>query len=263
MFKLVLVLALLVAATVFIVRRVGVSRLRALFAAATRFARIRSGEYHLRDLHESMVQLALRQRIPGLHHDYLPNRLAFGWHPDDIARWSELVTHIAGETGEIIAERARAVGIVLTGQVVVTIVADSDAQPGRPTLRAHTEERDAVRAGVSRATVPLDATEPIGKGTILMCSLLVDRKHGQERLRLTDGLTVGRGPSADIRLPDATVSATHARFATAGVGISIVDLDSSNGTFVNGRRVEREAAVEPGDVITFGRRSNRVHVVAG
>jgi hypothetical protein len=65
-------------------------------------------------------------------------------------------------------------------------------------------------------------------------------------------MIVGRDASSDVPLPaDSTVSRRHARIAPLDGGFQIVDLGSSNGTFVNGGRVT-EAALRPGDEVSIG-----------
>ena len=64
-------------------------------------------------------------------------------------------------------------------------------------------------------------------------------------------LVVGRGAACDIRLADPSVSRRHALLEVRDGGVWVVDLDSSNGVYVNGRRVSR-AVLGPGDVLTLG-----------
>ena len=71
-------------------------------------------------------------------------------------------------------------------------------------------------------------------------------------IALTEGtLRIGRGLSADIRLDEASVSRRHAILETSAPA-RVLDDRSSNGTFVNGERVER-AELLSGDEITIGR----------
>jgi len=76
-------------------------------------------------------------------------------------------------------------------------------------------------------------------------------------LRRGASLTVGRALTSDVPLLDPTVSRRHASLVADDSGIELSDLGSSNGTFVNGERVER-AHVTPGDVLTFGKLSFNV-----
>jgi hypothetical protein len=70
-------------------------------------------------------------------------------------------------------------------------------------------------------------------------------------------LTVGRALSSDVPLLDPTVSRRHASLVADESGIELNDLGSSNGTFVNGERVEH-ARIGAGDVLTFGKLSFNV-----
>ena len=62
---------------------------------------------------------------------------------------------------------------------------------------------------------------------------------------------VGRGRTARLVLAYDTVSRQHAQVRRTGDGWEILDLDSLNGTRVNGWRVER-ATLRPGDVVHLG-----------
>ena len=64
--------------------------------------------------------------------------------------------------------------------------------------------------------------------------------------------TIGRASPADVILNAPLVSRVHCR-VTAGVrGLEVVDLDSTNGTFINDRRIKR-AKLAPGDRLRIGR----------
>ncbi len=63
---------------------------------------------------------------------------------------------------------------------------------------------------------------------------------------------LGRAPTASVRLEDESVSKEHARLSRDGDRVVIEDLGSSNGTFVNGRRVHDKAEIRPGDLIRLG-----------
>jgi FHA domain-containing protein len=66
-------------------------------------------------------------------------------------------------------------------------------------------------------------------------------------------VTVGRGGQNDIALPqDDYVSARHARFEPRQDGVWIQDLGSTNGTFLNGVRLEQPRRLTPGDVVKVG-----------
>ena len=70
---------------------------------------------------------------------------------------------------------------------------------------------------------------------------------------LGDGETAaGRAAESNIYLEDVTVSRHHAVFKVDGEGLTVTDLGSTNGTYVNGRRHEI-AALAPGDEIMLGK----------
>ncbi|MEM0982632.1 MAG: FHA domain-containing protein [Planctomycetota bacterium] len=62
---------------------------------------------------------------------------------------------------------------------------------------------------------------------------------------------IGRGTDCQIRIPAGDVSRHHCHVERTDGGVTIKDLDSRNGTFVNADRIE-EHELEPGDVITVG-----------
>ena len=64
--------------------------------------------------------------------------------------------------------------------------------------------------------------------------------------------TIGRAQGADMIVDAALVSRVHCRLEAGRDGIDVVDLSSTNGTFVNDKRIER-AAVSIGDRIRIGR----------
>jgi pSer/pThr/pTyr-binding forkhead associated (FHA) protein len=64
--------------------------------------------------------------------------------------------------------------------------------------------------------------------------------------------TVGRAPRADIILDAALVSRLHCRLEANDETIEVIDLESTNGTYVNGSRVSR-AHLIPGDRLKVGR----------
>ena len=80
----------------------------------------------------------------------------------------------------------------------------------------------------------------------------IDRHGFTRSVRLREGFTiVGRAPASDIVLEDASVSRYHARLEVSGRRIDVRDLDSTNGTRVNGHQVGN-APLEVGDAVTFG-----------
>jgi FHA domain-containing protein len=72
-------------------------------------------------------------------------------------------------------------------------------------------------------------------------------------LEIARELLAGRDASADIALPaDGYASGRHARFVRGEDGDVVEDLHSTNGTYVNGERLNGTRYLKPGDVITIG-----------
>jgi pSer/pThr/pTyr-binding forkhead associated (FHA) protein len=72
--------------------------------------------------------------------------------------------------------------------------------------------------------------------------------------------TVGRATRSDFVLDAALVSRVHCRLMTDARGdLTVEDLDSTNGTFVNDQRVSGRAALFPGDKLRVGRVELSVH----
>jgi hypothetical protein len=66
-------------------------------------------------------------------------------------------------------------------------------------------------------------------------------------------LTVGRSSANDVELPgDQFASARHARFELHADGLWVQDVGSTNGTFVNGVRIERPRRLSSGDLVRVG-----------
>jgi hypothetical protein len=72
-----------------------------------------------------------------------------------------------------------------------------------------------------------------------------------ETIALFDGLRIGRNDDNDVAIADGRVSRHHARIVADGGGFAIEDLQSSNGTFVDGVQVQH-ARLHPGSSIVVG-----------
>lgn len=65
--------------------------------------------------------------------------------------------------------------------------------------------------------------------------------------------TVGRAPQAEFIVDAALVSRVHCRVTAGATELEVVDLDSTNGTFLNGQRIEKRATAKAGDRLGIGR----------
>jgi predicted component of type VI protein secretion system len=75
---------------------------------------------------------------------------------------------------------------------------------------------------------------------------------GQPGTELPDRVVIGRMNTCDIAIQDKSVSREHARLSRLGTGYLLEDLNSTNGTLVNGSRIAEATVVQTGDLLTFG-----------
>lgn len=73
------------------------------------------------------------------------------------------------------------------------------------------------------------------------------------RFRLSGALDIGRGEDCRIRVDDTYVSQMHARLYGKDGAWFVEDLGSTNGTYLNDRRLSNVAEVHPGDIVRVGK----------
>jgi hypothetical protein len=74
----------------------------------------------------------------------------------------------------------------------------------------------------------------------------------QQRLPLKGRTRIGRHGAIDIKILDPKVSRQHADIDVKADGCTITDLESSNGTFINGKRMTTPQTLQPGDAVKIG-----------
>ncbi|KAF0889089.1 hypothetical protein E2562_021141 [Oryza meyeriana var. granulata] len=106
----------------------------------------------------------------------------------------------------------------------------------------------------SSASSEIWILEPAGDGDWRHIGYRVARPGGFQ-ITSEEALTVGRIPEqADIVLPVATVSGTHAQLEKKDGSLMVTDLDSTNGTYINERRLTPgfPTPIDPGSLLIFG-----------
>lgn len=145
-----------------------------------------------------------------------------------------------------------------------------------PQLRDHATERRYVFNGPIRVDYDLDEELGIGRfevdsgpraqATRPSSGRLVLEVNGVRHPLTPPGLTIGRGSDADIRINDPGISRLHARVNVwpqgDGIGLSIEDLNSTNGVSVNGVKVS-SAEISDGSRIEIGSTRMLVHSPTG
>ena len=81
--------------------------------------------------------------------------------------------------------------------------------------------------------------------------LLSEGLTGQIYELKSEKTTVGRLPDNAFQIPEASVSSHHCEITLRGSELFVHDLDSTNGTFINGERI-KEGTVKPGQILRLG-----------
>jgi nucleotide-binding universal stress UspA family protein len=164
-------------------------------------------------------------RVVGVHGTVAPNNIGVYVSPDDFDRFESFAETLARELAEAAREHARDERYQFVGPVTVHLVAD-----------------DELRAG------ECDVAVEIAEGARIGTLVLSDAR----RIPLGEApVTIGRLPDCDVVVTDPKASRRHAQVRPAGSGFLLVDLDSTNGTKVNGIPV-REHPLSDGDLISVG-----------
>jgi hypothetical protein len=166
-------------------------------------------------------------RTLGVRGTVVPNHFEVYVAEADLARFEGFHAALVSELGETVRDSARESDYHFVGPVEVELVADPDSRVGDLDIEATIVEGEAGSAGA----------------LVLPDGLRVDL--GEDPVR------IGRLPDCAIALSDSQVSRHHAEVRRAEPGFAVVDLNSLNGTTVNGVRVNEHALVD-GDVISVG-----------
>ncbi len=98
----------------------------------------------------------------------------------------------------------------------------------------------------------LSNTLPAKRVTWLLSGQLADDQPMRHIRVGASRFTVGRKPDASLSIPSQTVSRDHAELTVVDRGMLLRDLGSTNGTFVNGVRIQQPCTVHHGDLLQFG-----------
>jgi pSer/pThr/pTyr-binding forkhead associated (FHA) protein len=89
--------------------------------------------------------------------------------------------------------------------------------------------------------------------------VVVRGRSASRTLKLGKGITtVGRHEDCQLRIGSSQVSRKHCQLFEKNGTLVVLDLGSSNGTFVNGKRIDGQEALAPGDVLSLGKVKLRI-----
>jgi Protein of unknown function (DUF3662)/FHA domain len=199
---------------------------------------------------------------------YVPNEYTVYLSPPDRAQFSDYEDQLREELQEYLAEHARRERYVLLTPPLVKLDTDTDLELGlfgiatrlvrgpRAPADAPPEQAQAGATMVYKpAEPPAEEAPPPVDGEPLEDDVpretaaltLGDQKH--ELTKMTTVL--GRSKDCDIRITDPNVSRRHLEIRHDGTNYTAVDLDSTNGIEVDGKRV-KELVLEDGARFTIG-----------
>jgi len=165
---------------------------------------------------------------------YVPNHYRVFLSPQDREQFSSYEPALRKELSDYLLEHARQEGLALTS---------------RPQVEFHTDDRLSGDFGHTMVYSPDRAVRRLEPALDHRQALLVG--DGRRSVLSGSRVTVGRSRECDVVVSDPNVSRRHLELRRGEEGWSVVDLGSTNGMKVNGRRVG-EARLRPGDRITIG-----------
>lgn len=172
------------------------------------------------------------------HRTVSPNVFKVSLSPEDYSNlldWGE--DEMREELAQSVLAYAQDQGITLLGPIDVTFLKSDGLTPGSLSVKS-----SARRGNVAPASAAQNAQEPM-------------IQIGTSRYLLTGEITVlGRGSEADITIDDPGVSRKHLQLRLTPQGVIATDLGSTNGTFVEGHRVQAATLVD-GNTIQIGHTS--------
>jgi hypothetical protein len=158
----------------------------------------------------------------------VPNTFTVALSASDLAQFEGVQDSLARELGDAAREHARDEGYSFMGPVEVELVEDARLHTGG----FHITGRMVEGVGGS------------GAGSLVL--------PNGDRFSLTESvISVGRHPDCNLVLADPNVSRNHAEIRPQGDRFAVIDLGSTNGTRVNGVRVDTQL-LQDGDEISFG-----------
>jgi hypothetical protein len=202
-------------------------------------------------------------RMVSVSRVYAPNEYAVYLSPSDREQFSSYEDSLVNELQEYLSEHARRESYVLLSSPKVAMNTDADLDVGefgiatrmvQPEPGEAQEPAPEVAPGATMVYRPKAAPdtqaatpEELGVERELVTLTVNGNQHPIDK----QTVVIGRSRECDIRLNDPNVSRRHAEIRQEGTAYWLIDLESTNGSTVNGRRQQR-AKLETDDRITLG-----------
>jgi hypothetical protein len=216
-------------------------------------------------------------RLSGADRTMVPNRFRVHLSPDDLAAFEGMTDSLATELAEGALTFARGHRYAVADRPRVDLVADETvgrgeirvaatfSEPARPIAEgAANPGEDQPSSDQEHAAPDRTMVFQVPVIDLPLARLRVIRSNGtQQDVELTGPLmSIGRGSDNDLVIHDARVSRHHAQLHARRGTLVFTDLRSTNGSRVNGARVE-EVVLGQGDRIEVGDTTLVVQSVAG
>ena len=134
-------------------------------------------------------------------------------------------------------------------KAIVEAQAAAPRMSAAPASAARTMQRASARAAQSPMTVPRGVGNT--QGARLVAVDRVDPVPAEYSL-MKDEISIGRGEDNDVVIPHASVSRRHARLVRRDGGFELMDLNSTNGSYVDDRQIHGSAFVSAGSRLRLG-----------
>jgi Protein of unknown function (DUF3662)/FHA domain len=206
---------------------------------------------------------------------YAPNEYRVYLSPRDRERFADEEAYLASELAGYLLEHARREDLALRSRPVVQFITDERLGLGEFGIQTRTS---APPPGASQQgpgthppeSDPVRAPEPEAGGRTMIYSTaervaeqLQEPARSEERTALllmagrrlvigAAGVTMGRSRQCEVMVDDPNVSRRHAEIRPRGGSWAVTDLGSTNGSRLNGRRLEQPTVLKPGDEIELG-----------
>ena len=182
----------------------------------------------------------------------VPNNFHVELSPADHDRLSPYSSTLAQELAEMLREHADEQSYVFTGPVSITFDKVDELGTGRFRVRS------AALARVTSSSADQVTDTAVRRATVVL------EVNGERHPLDPPGMVLGRGTEADLRINDPGVSRRHAEIrvvpGTHVPAVSVVDLGSTNGMLVNGRRVEQASLLDT-DTVKIGNTTMTIRFV--